>query len=208
MENGQRPGSGVDAEKLQQALRAFGAGGPANPAELTELAQRMGLSLSATGGAAQRADAPAGQQYIFVGLDTVEMAWPAAQVAGVERVGEFTPVPNTASWVLGVANLRGTITSVVDLRRFFGLMPQAMTPRSRIVVASVRGMVIGFLVDGVNAIQNIPPEAQTQEGLRQSSPPWLFPYVVAQAQSAGRWIFVVDIERLLFADSIHHYRAD
>jgi purine-binding chemotaxis protein CheW len=208
MENGQRSANSVDAERLQQALRAFGAGGPANPAELTELAQRMGLSLPATGGAAPRAEAPVGPQYVFVGLDTVEMAWPASQVAGVERVGEFTPVPNTVSWVLGVANLRGTITSVVDLRRFFGLMPQAMTVRSRIVVASVRGMVIGFLVDGVNAIQNIPIEAQTQEGIRQSSPPWLFPYVTAQAQSAGRWIFVVDIERLLFTDAIHHYRAD
>lgn len=209
MDNGQRPPNGVNAETLQQALRAFGTGSaPASSAELAALAQRMGIALPVAGIIPPQAEVVAGTQYVFVALDAIEMAWPAPKIAGVERINDVTVVPNTASWVLGVASLRGAITSVVDLRRFFGLSPQAMTTRSRVVVASAGGMVIGFLVDGVNEIRVIPPEAQTADGIRQVSPPWLMPYVEAQAQLGERRIFVVDIERLLFADNLHHYRAD
>lgn len=209
MDNGQQPPNGVNGEMLQQALRAFGTGNaPANSAELVALAQRMGIALPATGVAPPLAEATNGTQYVFIALDNAEMAWPAPKVAGVERISEVTPVPNTAAWVLGVASLRGAITSVVDLRRFFGLPHQAMTARSRVIVASAGGMVIGFLADGVNEIRVIPPEAQTSDGIRQVSPSWLLPYVEAQAQLGERRIFVVDIERLLFADNLHHYRAD
>ena len=209
MDNGQRPPNGVNAEMLQQALRSFGTGNaPASSAELAALAQRMGIMLPTPGGVASPAVAAAGTQYIFVTLQPIEMAWPAPQVVGVERVSEVTPVPNTVPWVLGVANLRGAITSVVDLRRFFGLSPQPITTQSRVIVASAGSMIIGFLVDGVNEIRIIPPEAQKQEGIRQVSPPWLIPYVDAQAQLGERRIFVIDIERLLFADSLHRYRAD
>jgi purine-binding chemotaxis protein CheW len=209
MDNGQRSPNGVNAEMLQQALRAFGTGNaPANTAELAALAQRMGIALPTVGVASSQTEATTGTQYVFLALDTIEMAWPAPKVVGVERISDVTPVPNTASWVLGVASLRGAITSVVDLRRFFGLLPQAMSARSRVVVAAAGGMVIGFLVDGVNEIRVIPPEAQTADGIRQVSPPWLLPYVAAQAQLGERRIFVVDIERLLFADNLHHYRAD
>jgi len=208
MENGQRPATPVNAEMLQQALRAFGTGNvPTNSVELAAMAQRMGIPLpSATD--APRADPPVGTQYVFIALDSLDIAWPASKVAGVERVNEITSVPNTVPWVLGVANLRGAITSVVDLRRFFGLPPTATTPRSRIVVASAAGMIIGFLVDGVNEIRAVPPEAQFTEGVRGTLPAWLVPYVDAATTVNGRRILIMDIERFLFADSLHHYRAD
>ena len=201
----------MNADMLQQALRAFGTEGgnplPVNPAELAALAQRAGLTLD-NGQVASRAASATGIQYVFIVLHDIELAWPAANVAGVERVVDITTVPNTATWVLGVANLRGTITSVIDLRRFFGLPSAPPTTRSRIIVTSASGMVIGFLVDGVNEMSAVPAEAHMRDGVRHVAPPWAATYIDAYIQSGNRRIFIMDLERFLFSDSLHRYRTD
>ena len=112
------------------------------------------------------------------------------------------------NWVLGVANLRGSITSVVDLRLFLGLPQEVPTPRSRIVITSSGTMVIGFLVDGVNEMRVLAGDVLMRDGLRQVSPPWIMPFVESFSQNAGRRILIIDIDRLLFTDSLHHYRID
>lgn len=207
MDNGQRAGGQVNAEMLQQALRAFGSNGatPPQPAELAALAQRMGLQTPATGTTPVAARGP---QFVLIALGGNEIALSAAHVIGVERVGDITPVPNTVAWVLGVANLRGAITSVVDLRQFWGLPREALTPRSRIIVASVKDMIVGFLVDGVAEFRALPDEQLGGDAARQQAPPWLAPYVDAVTTIAGRRIFMLDVAKLLFADSLHRYRSD
>jgi purine-binding chemotaxis protein CheW len=206
MDNGQRAGGQMNAEMLQQALRAFGTSGatPAPPAELAALAQRMGLQAPAVVNATEAR----GPQYVLIALGGIEIALPAAHVIGVERVGDITPVPNTVAWVLGVANLRGAITSVVDLRQFWGLPRAEITPRSRIVVASTKEMIAGFLVDGVAEFRALPAEQQPRDSARAQAPPWLAPDVAGVTTIAGRRIFMLDVEKLLFADSLHKYRSD
>lgn len=201
----------INAEKLQEALRAFGAPGGVSSIDLQALAQRKGsqANLPASPTPAPPAEpVAAGPQYIFVVLSEVEMAWEAARVVGVERIAEITPVPLTKPWVLGVANLRGTITSVVDLRVFLGLARQAPTARSRVIVASANGMTIGLLVDGINEIRALPPEAVTRDQLRAMTPPWLAPYADSIAIVGPRRLVVINIERLLFAEAMHQYRSE
>lgn len=209
MDNGQRPGNPVNAEMLQQALRAFGPGASAPPpAELAALAQRMRLTTPTNAPPATTIEAARGPQFVVLALADAEIALPAAHVIGVERVGDITPVPNTVGWVLGVANLRGAITSVVDLRQFLGLPRDAITSRSRVVVASAKDMIIGFLVDGVSEFRALPMEMQAREGARQVAPPWLAPYVEALVPIVNRRILLIDVEKLLFADGLHRYRSD
>ena len=203
----------MNAEKLQEALRAFGSTNGATPpstGEMAALVQRLGVPMAAPGGQAAVPGPPTmvGPQYVFVILGDMEMAWPAAQVVGVERLVDITPVPLTKAWVLGVANVRGTITSVVDLRLFLGLPRQTPTARSRVVVASTNGMTIGFLVDGVNEFRVIPPEVVNREAVRQMVPPWLTPYAEGVALLGNRRIITLAVERLLFAEALHQYRSD
>lgn len=214
MENGQRPGnSQVNAEALQQALRAFGAQGvsgasPAQAAELAALAQRMGLPTATPVAPQAPVAAASGPQFVICALGGIEVALPAAHVSGVERVGDITPVPNTVAWVLGVANLRGAITSVVDLRQLWGLPREEITARARIVVATAKEMIIGFLVDNVAEFRALPSATPNRDAARQQAPSWLAPYVVDVVSVAGRRIFALDVETLLFADVLHRYRAD
>ncbi|MGH2516111.1 MAG: chemotaxis protein CheW [Ktedonobacterales bacterium] len=209
------------AETLQQALRAlggdrnFGGNGTLTPEMLTQLAQRAGVTSPAQianlaqmmgVGASAPADA-AGPQHIVFALGDTDCALPSEAVQGVERVGDITPVPNTVPWVLGVLSLHGAITSLVDLRGFFGMSPQPITPRTRLLVLTRRDMTIGMVVDGVT-------EMRTLEGDGAPAyapgivPSWATAYTSHAINLEGRTIVLLDPERLLFAEKMHRYRAD
>lgn len=203
------------AESLQQALRTLGndrGAGQISPEALTDIMRRAGLS-----GASQVADlarligvngesvASIPQELIFA-LHDVECTLPAETVQGVERITDITPVPNTVPWVLGVIHLRGSIISVVDLRGFFGMPTQPLTQRSRLLVVSKGEMTIGMIVDAVTEMRTL--DDQTEGLQRVPTPEWAAPYAQYTAHLAGRAIIVLDVERLLFAEKMHRYRAD
>lgn len=72
------------------------------------------------------------------------------QVQEVLRITEIAPVPGAPSYVLGIINLRGSVVTVIDTRRRFGLIPKLSNDdQSRIIIVEVSGSVIGMLVDSV-----------------------------------------------------------
>jgi purine-binding chemotaxis protein CheW len=90
------------------------------------------------------------------GLAREEFGIPVTQVREVIRVADITRVPHAPAHVRGVANLRGRILAVVDLRSRLGLPEAEPTPRSRIVVVDLRGRVLGLLVDAVSQVTKVP----------------------------------------------------
>src|SRR5205085_2820016 len=82
---------------------------------------------------AMQPNAMVGEQYLIFSLLEREFALQAEYIQGVERLVDVTPVPNVASWVRGVINLRGSIASVVDLRTFLAMEPLPSNPRTRLL---------------------------------------------------------------------------
>jgi purine-binding chemotaxis protein CheW len=75
----------------------------------------------------------------------------------------ITRVPRAPEWVTGVVNLRGRILSVLDLRRFFGLVPaehkkeeELVTPLPDLIVVETADMEAALLVEDVLAIEPFP----------------------------------------------------
>ncbi len=68
-------------------------------------------------------------------------------------------VPRVPNWVAGVVNLRGSILSVVDLRRFLGLAPAEDaddSPATRcLVVVETSGMELALLADEVLPMETV-----------------------------------------------------
>jgi purine-binding chemotaxis protein CheW len=79
---------------------------------------------------------------------------PIGSVQEVVAEAPIEPVPGTAALVLGVINLRGNVVTVIDLRRRFGLAPQA-SAQSRIVVVDHGAEAIGLFVDRVADVRKI-----------------------------------------------------
>jgi purine-binding chemotaxis protein CheW len=85
---------------------------------------------------------------------------------------EYTPVPCTPAFVLGIINLRGEILSILDLRKFFDLPETGLGDLNRIVVFFSGDMVFGVLADVITgvrrvALEVVQPPPPTFTGLRR-----------------------------------------
>jgi twitching motility protein PilI len=61
----------------------------------------------------------------------------------------LTRVPGAKPWVKGLANVRGHLLAVIDLRQFLGGSPTVLTRNTRILVVNHRDIPAGLVVDEV-----------------------------------------------------------
>ena len=146
-----------------------------------------------------------GEQYLVFSLLECEVALKAEHIDGVERLADVTPVPNVASWISGVINLRGSIASVVDLRSFLGMERLPFNPRTRLLSVRANEMVICLVVDSVSDMIPIPPNAINGNARQANIPQWLASYASGSALIGNRYIILLDAARLLFSDKMQHY---
>jgi purine-binding chemotaxis protein CheW len=128
-------------------------------------------------------------------LDREEFGVPVDQVREIIRVGEITRVPQAPAHVRGVANLRGRILAVVEIRTRLGLTPAVLSPRSRIIVVEIEGRVLGVLVDAVLQVVKVPVEAVTAAPDEVLSPQT--DYISGVARWNSRLIILLDVEKVL-----------
>lgn len=82
-------------------------------------------------------------------------AFPVGFVQEILRVGTITRVPDAPYPVRGIVNVRGRVIPVVDLRLRLGLAAAEPGPTARVLIATLRGRVIGLLVDAVAQVERI-----------------------------------------------------
>ena len=70
-------------------------------------------------------------------------------VAEVGRPPVLTRVPGLPSWVAGVANWRGRVLAVLDLRPLLTAGPAPLDRRGRLVVLTSGGVRVGLLAEAV-----------------------------------------------------------
>ena len=73
-------------------------------------------------------------------------------VREIKAWSTVTPLPNTPSSMRGVLNLRGAIVPIYDLRSVFGHGLTKPTSEHVNIIISVKGRIVGFLVDAVSDI--------------------------------------------------------
>ena len=83
------------------------------------------------------------------------------RVREIIGVLDITPLPQTASYVKGVVNLRGKIIPVIELRNKFGMPSVAYDDETCIIVVEVNDSAssdqfeMGVIVDSVREVKNI-----------------------------------------------------
>ena len=81
-------------------------------------------------------------------------------VAAVDDVREilYYPrlalVPGAKSWVRGVANIRGTLMPIIDLKHYLGQAPVDINARSRVLIIHYDELWAGLLVDDVAGLKH------------------------------------------------------
>jgi purine-binding chemotaxis protein CheW len=84
---------------------------------------------------------------VLFGLGRERYAIETRFVREVVRFADFTPVPGTPEFVVGVANLRGTVIAIVDLHQFFNIPRKGVTDLSRVIVLGIDRVEFGILAD-------------------------------------------------------------
>lgn len=82
----------------------------------------------------------------------VRYAVPIACVREIINPGALTMLPHLPASVAGVADHRGEVIVVVDLRARFGLSPTFDQSRTKWVLIVVAGRVVGLIVDQVTDV--------------------------------------------------------
>ena len=99
------------------------------------------------------------KKFVVFQLADNEYVVPVTQVQGIEKMMDITRVPNTPSHVMGVVNLRGVVTPIIDLKILLGLEKSEITEATRIIIISSEEMNVGLIVDAANDVLDIPNEA-------------------------------------------------
>ena len=68
---------------------------------------------------------------------------------------DFTPIPGTPSFVLGLANVRGQILSVIDLKKFFDLPEKGLGELNKIIIVRNETIEFGILADSITGARRL-----------------------------------------------------
>jgi purine-binding chemotaxis protein CheW len=76
-------------------------------------------------------------------------AFESTFVREIHPLRNFTPLPCTPSFVLGIMNVRGQIISIVDLKRFFDLPEKGLADLNRVIILQGENIEFGVLGDSI-----------------------------------------------------------
>jgi chemotaxis signal transduction protein len=88
-------------------------------------------------------------------LNDEEFGFDIMSVQEIIRPPRTARLPRTPDSMDGVANLRGSLLPIVDLRVRFGMQRAQATDRTRVLVIEIDGVRTGLLVDGVRQVVRV-----------------------------------------------------
>lgn len=140
-------------------------------------------------------------KHLLFQLGDEEYGVPIDRVQNIEEMHKIVAVPDMPEYVRGVINLRGSVIPVVELRRRFGMPTREFDDRTCIVVIATESRTVGFIVDTVNEVHEIPresiqprPEFNSGDGHDQ--------FVSGLGTVDGEVKILLAVDRLMRADEV------
>ncbi len=98
-----------------------------------------------------------GERIIVFRVENEEYGTEVNQVKSIEDIHEVIEIPGTIEFVKGIISVNGVLIPIIDLADRFGLGDTKFTYQSKIIVVDIRDLQVGFLVDSIDEVRNIPP---------------------------------------------------
>jgi twitching motility protein PilI len=118
------------------------------PFELLAALERRGRAASASPGEEPTPD----REWVGIGFRMAGELYLVARDETREVLSvpsQLTRVPGAKAWIKGLANVRGALLPVIDLRQFLGSGVTPLTRNTRVIVVNHREVPAGLLVDEV-----------------------------------------------------------
>jgi purine-binding chemotaxis protein CheW len=133
-------------------------------------------------------------EYIVFCLEAQRYAVRLLDVSEVVEDLNVQAVPNTIRSFLGVANLRGKIIGVIDLKKHFEIPPNP-SPQPVLIVFDTDSGPLGALVDQIFSVSKIAETKIDRKASIVSSIP--AKYLLGIAQFEERLITLIDLKKIL-----------
>ena len=108
-------------------------------------------------------------QFVSFQIGKEKFAFPMQSVGEIIRVPVMVGVPLGPHQMMGLANLRGNVLPVYDLRAILLSCSAEQTETSRVVVVESTLGMTGFLVDKVNRVYSVPKDTVVNDKQGDSS---------------------------------------
>jgi len=143
------------------------------------------------------------EQYLTFYMGGEEFGVNILSVQEIRGWEEITSIPNSPKQVLGVMNLRGTVSPIVDLRYCFGIQDLSYTDETVVIIVSVQTeaniKVIGIVVDAVSDVYNFSQsQIQPSPELSQTNQAQ---YVKGLGSTDEKMVILLELSEQLIADT-------
>ncbi len=138
------------------------------------------------------------QQLVVFKLGGEDFGVDIMQVREIIRKGDMTAVPNAPVFVKGVINLRGQITTIIDLRRKLGLSEKESSDdqQERVIVVEVDKNTVGMAVDAVTEVTYL-AESEIDEVPDMIKETIGTEYLRGVGKLPNRLLILIDLKRVL-----------
>jgi purine-binding chemotaxis protein CheW len=82
----------------------------------------------------------------------------SSHIREIHPLSEFTPLPCTPPFVLGLVNVRGQILSIINIKKLFDLPEKGLTDLNKIIIVHANHMELGILADAILGVRSITVE--------------------------------------------------
>jgi purine-binding chemotaxis protein CheW len=133
-------------------------------------------------------------QFLSFTLGGLEYGLDFAKVQELRVLKALERFASSGEIVGGVAQSRGVIMPLVDMRAAFGSAPTALDPMTDVIILRLSSCVMGLVVDGVTGVVTLQPDeiapVPGTDGLDAG-------YLMGLAQVGERRLILIDIDRLM-----------
>lgn len=126
--------------------------------ELERLARR---AVAARDGDGQAAEEWVGVGFKLAGENFVAARTDIREVLPVPE--QLTRVPNSKPWMRGIANVRGQLLTVVDLKSFLGAGGSPQDRQARLLLVASREVPTGLIVDEVTGFKRFAEDVYSDQ---------------------------------------------
>lgn len=134
-------------------------------------------------------------QFVVFKLGQEKYGVDILNVGTISEYLEITKVPDAPIYVEGMINLRGDIIPVINLKKRFNMEDTERSDETRIIIYSIDGVDIGFLVDEASQVLRVnsediePTPAILRGGERE--------YISGVGKYEGQIIILLDFAKIL-----------
>jgi purine-binding chemotaxis protein CheW len=121
----------------------------------------------------------------------------SSRIREIYPLHEFTALPCTPAFVLGLVNVRGQILSIINIKKLFDLPEKGLTDLNKVIIVRNHHMELGILADAILgvrsiALEDLRPSLPTLTGIRAE-------YLKGITKDS---LVVLDVEKVLADEGI------